>query len=66
MPLLYGKPDEEHRLSGGGVARRLRRYVITIEGDKNVQRKSLKAEEIYFRRGNQRDSRITQRQTKII
>ncbi len=26
----------------GGVARRLRRYVITIEGDKNVQRKIIK------------------------
>lgn len=36
------KPDEEHRLSGGGVAWRLRRYVITIEGDKNVQRKIIK------------------------
>ena len=25
---LHGKPDEKHRLSGGGVARRLRRFLI--------------------------------------
>jgi len=28
VPLLYGKPDEEHRISGGGVAWGLRRFLI--------------------------------------